>query len=76
MWRKIDAEESEEGALRNLHEQSVAEMLSDPELTEAEKQELLRQLEVSDEDWQPVELPDGAELVSETIIRLRQGDRP
>ena len=30
---------------------------------------------VSDEDWQPVELPEGAEPVSETIIRLRQGDR-
>ena len=76
MLRKIEAKESEASALQDLHEESVAQMLADPELTPEEKQELLRQLEVSDEDWQPVELPEGAEPVSETIIRLRQGDRP
>lgn len=76
MWQKIEAEESEERALQDLHQQSVAQMLADPELTEEERQGLLRQLEVSDEDWQPVELPEGAEPVSETIIRSRQGDRP
>jgi hypothetical protein len=74
MWRKIEAEESEERALHDLHEQSVAQMLADPDLTEEEKQELLRQLGMSDEDWQPVELPEGAEPVSETIIKLRQGE--
>lgn len=75
MLRKFEVDESEASALHDFHLQSVAQMLADPELTPEEKQELLRQLEVSDEDWQPVELPEGAEPVSETIIRLRQGER-
>jgi hypothetical protein len=74
MWQKIEADQLEERTLSDLHAQSVAQMVADPELTEAEKQELLRQLELPDEDWAPVELPVGAEPVSETIIRLRQGE--
>lgn len=76
MWHKIETDKSEERALQDLHAKSVVQMLDDPELTEDEKAELLRQLEAKDEDWQPVELPAGAEPVSETIIRSRQGDRP
>ncbi len=49
-------------------------MLSDPHLTEAEKRELLRQLELPDEKWEPVELPEGAQTISETLIQTRQGD--
>ncbi len=74
MWQKIEADQLEERALTDLHAQSVTQMLNDPELTEAERQELLRQLELADDDWVPVELPVGAEPVSETIIRLRQGE--
>jgi hypothetical protein len=74
MWQKIEADQLEERTLSDLHAQSVAQMVADPELTEAEKQELLRQLELPDEDWAPVELPVGAGPVSETIIRLRQGE--
>ncbi len=69
MWQKIEADPLEERTLSDLPAQSVAQMVADPELTEVEKQELLRQLELSDEDWVPVELPIGVESVSETIIR-------
>ena len=75
MWQKIEADQLEERTLSDLHTQSIAQMINDPELTEVEKQELLRQLELTDENWVPVELPVGAEAVSETIIRLRQGER-
>lgn len=74
MWQKIEADQLEERTLTDLHTQSIAQMLDDPALTAAEKQELIQQLELSDEDWVPVELPLGAEPVSETIIRLRQGE--
>lgn len=74
MWQKIEADQLEERTLTDLHAQSIAQMLNDPELTEAERQELLRQLELADDDWVPVELPLGAEPISETIIRLRQGE--
>ena len=74
MWQKIEANQLEEQTLTDLHTQSIAQMMDDPALTETERQELLRQLELSDDDWVPVELPVGAEPVSETIIRLRQGE--
>ena len=73
--RKIDSKEFETRALQELHQQCLAQMLADPDLTEEEKQELLRQLELPDEEWEPVELPDGAEPVSETIIKMRRGNR-
>jgi hypothetical protein len=75
MWPKIEAEQLEEQSLSDLHTQSIAQMLADPDLTEEEKQELQRQLELSDEEWLPIELPAGAEPISETIIRLRQGEQ-
>jgi hypothetical protein len=74
MWQKVEANQLEEQTLTDLHTHSIAQMMNDPALTEAEKQELLRQLELSDDDWIPVELPLGTEPVSETIIRLRQGE--
>lgn len=56
----------------NLYEQSIAEMMADPHLTEAEKQELLRQLELPDDEWEPIQLPEGVEPISETIIKMRR----
>ncbi len=75
MWQKIEADQFEERTLSDLHTQTITQMMTDPDLTEVEKQELLRQLELPDEAWIPIELPLGAEQVSETIIRLRQGER-
>lgn len=60
--------------LQALHEQCVAQMLADPHLTDEEKQRLLRELEMSDEEWQPIELPEGAEPVSVTLIKMRRGE--
>lgn len=74
MLRKSDAQEDQATGLQKLYEQSVADMLADPDLTEAEKQELLRQLELPDEEWEPTELPEGVEPLSETIIKMRRGD--
>ncbi|MGH9803148.1 MAG: hypothetical protein ACRD82_22515, partial [Blastocatellia bacterium] len=50
------------------------QMMADPELTEEEKQELLRQLELPEEEWQPTELPAGAEPLSVTVIKMRRGE--
>jgi len=74
MLRKSDAKESDVKQLQKLYEQSVADMLADPDLTEAEKQEILRQLELPDEEWEPTKLPEGAEPLSETIIKMRRGN--
>lgn len=74
MLRKSDAQEDQATAAQKLYEQSVADMLADPDLTEAEKQELLRQLELPDEEWEPTELPAGVEPLSETIIKMRRGN--
>jgi hypothetical protein len=67
-------EESEARALEHFYDECVAQMMADPRLTEEEKQELLRQLELPDEEWEPIELPEGAEPVSETIIKMRRGE--
>ena len=75
MWQKIEADKLAERTLSDLHAQSIKQMMNDPVLTAAEKEELLRQLDLPDEDWLPVELPLGAEPISETIIRMRQGER-
>lgn len=75
MRRRAKSKESDDRALQELHGQSVQQMLDDPDLTEDEKQELLRQIDLKDEDWEPVELPEGAEPLSKTIIRMRQGVR-
>ena len=74
MLRKSDAQKDKATALQKLYEQSVADMLADADLTEAEKQELLRQLELPDEEWEPTELPEGVEPLSETIIKMRRGN--
>jgi len=75
MRRKIDSEELGPPALQHFHEQCLADLRDDPRLTEEEKQELLRQLELPDEEWEPIELPEGAEPISETIIKLRRESR-
>ncbi|HEY7545705.1 MAG TPA: hypothetical protein VID27_12515 [Blastocatellia bacterium] len=75
MRRRTELRESDDRALQELHRQSIQQMLDDPSLTEDEKQELLRQIDLKDEDWEPVELPEGAEPLSKTIIEMRQGVR-
>ena len=74
MWQKIEADKLAESTLSDLHSHSIKQMMNDPVLTAAEKEELLRQLDLPDEDWLPVEMPLGSEPISETIIRLRQGE--
>jgi hypothetical protein len=54
---------------RHLLEHDIAEMMADPRLTDEEKTELLRQLELPDQEWEPVEIE--GEPLSETIIKLR-----
>ena len=75
MLREVDTNAKDDAVLQRLHEDSVAEMLADPRLTHAEKQELLRQLELPDDQWEPTDLPEGAEPISETIIKMRRGSR-
>lgn len=72
--KSIKAVEDDLSDLQALYKQSVAEMLSDPELTDDEKQELLRQLELPDDEWKPTVLPEGAEPLSVTIIKMRRGE--
>lgn len=67
-------EASDIRALHQFYEECIAQMMTDPNLTEEEKQELLRQLELPDEEWEPIELPEGAEPISETIIKMRRGE--
>ena len=73
MLRKADTDQEQELILQELYDESLEQMLNDPDLTEAQKQELLRQLELPDEEWEPIDLPENAEPVSETIIRMRRG---
>jgi hypothetical protein len=75
MRRRSESIKADDRALQELHGQCVRQMLDDPDLTEEEKQELLRQIDLSDEEWEPVELPEGAEPISKTIIEMRQGVR-
>jgi len=72
MRAKTDLEEFDQAVLDDFYEQSVKDMLSSPNLTDEEKQELLRQLSLPDDEWEPIELPPGAEPMSETIIRMRR----
>jgi len=73
MLRRADTDQDQKLILQELYEDSLEQMLNDPNLTEEQKQELLRQLELPDEEWKPIELPENAEPVSETIIRMRRG---
>ena len=73
MLRRADTDQDQALILQELYEDSLEQMLNDPDLTEEQKQELLRQLELPDEEWEPTELPENAEPVSETIIRMRRG---
>ena len=74
MLRKRSRIDADDRVLQDLYEQCVSQMMNDPELTGAEKQELLRQLELPDEEWKPIDLPEGAEALSETIIKMRRGN--
>ncbi len=75
MLKHVRPEEFETDVLERLHEECLAQMAGDPNLTEEEKRELLRQLQLPDDEWQPLELPEGAEPVSATIISNRRGNK-
>jgi len=60
--------------LRSLYQQSIAEMLAEPKLTDEEKRELLRQLTLPDDEWEPTVLPEDAEPLSVTLIKMRRGE--
>ena len=72
MQQRNDLEELNAGVLRHLHEQCLAQLKADALLTGNQKEELLRQLELPDEQWEPIELSDGTEPISETIIKMRR----
>ncbi len=72
MQPRTELEEVDQAVLNHLYEESVKDMLSSPNLTDDEKQELLRQLSLPDDEWEPTELPPGTEPLSETIIRMRR----
>jgi len=50
------------------------EMLADPDLTDEQKQRLLREMELPEEEWELTELPEGAEPMSVTVIKMRRGE--
>jgi hypothetical protein len=50
------------------------EMLADPDLTDEQKQQLLREMELPEEEWKLPEFPEGAEPLSVTVIRMRRGE--
>ena len=72
MKQRQPNEQAQSPPWRHLLERDIAEMMSDPRLTDEEKAELLRQLELPKEEWEPVEIE--GEPLSETIIKLR-GER-
>lgn len=57
-----------------MYERGIAEMMADPSLTDAEKQQILREVELPDDEWEPTVLPEGAEPLSVTIIKMRRGE--
>lgn len=58
---------------REVFEREMAEMMNDPNLSDEEKAELVRQVHLPEEEWEPVEIQ--GEPLSETIIKMR-GERP
>ncbi len=73
MLKEVRPQEFEMGDLERFHEECVGRMSSDPSLTDEEKRELLRQLGLPDDEWEPIELPEGSKPVSATLIRSRRG---
>lgn len=74
MLPKTELEKDERVIAQQHYEWCIAETLADPDLTDVQKQELLGQLELLDEEWEPIKLPEGAEPVSVTIIKMRRGE--
>ena len=62
-------EHPQDSPWRHLLAHDLAEMMAEPGLTDEEKAELLRQLELPEDEWEPVEIE--GEPLSETIIKLR-----
>jgi len=57
MQPETELEEFDQAVLDHFYEESVKDMLASPNLTHDEKQELLRQLSLPDDEWEPIELP-------------------
>ena len=76
MLSNTEQEELNGCDLQHLYEQCLAQMTADADLTPEQKQELLLQLQLSDEDWEPIKLAEGVEPISETIIKMRRGNNP
>ena len=74
MLPKLKLEENEQEIAQRHYEWCIADTLAHPALTDEEKQELLRQMELPDDEWEPIQLPEGAEPVSVTIIKMRRGE--
>src|SRR5438046_9845158 len=58
----------------SMYEQSIADLMADPRLTNEERQQVLNELELPDEEWEPIRLPEGAEPISDTLIKMRRGE--
>jgi hypothetical protein len=71
---EAEREKDEQYDWNSFYECSIADMMADPDLTDEQKQELLRQVELPDDEWKPIELPEGSEPVSVTIIKMRRGE--
>lgn len=74
MLPKAEVEKLDLDIWQRHYDWCIADTMADPTLTADEKQELLRQLALPDDKWQPIELPVGAEPVSVTLIKMRRGE--
>jgi len=74
MLPEIETKNNPPSDWESLYEYCIADMLADPNLTDEEKQKLLRELDLPDEEWEPIRLPEGAEPFSVTLIKMRQGE--
>lgn len=74
MLPRVELEEVEREIAQRHYEWCIADTLANPSLTDEQKQELLRQLELPDDEWEPIKLPEDAEPMSVTIIKMRRGE--
>jgi hypothetical protein len=64
---KADRQES---PWREIFEREMEEVRTNPNLSDEEKAELVRQIYLPDEEWEPIECQ--GEPISETIIKMRE----
>ena len=72
MKSRVPEERKQDSGWLPLLEQDLAEMMADPCLSDGERAELLRQLELPEGEWEPAAIE--GEPLSETIIKMR-GER-